>query len=50
MVWVIDGRPRYHLASCLIIKEQQTLAIPRSQALEDGFLPCALCEPNVVPV
>ena len=39
MVWVIDGRPRYHLASCLIIKEQQTLAIPRSQALEDGFLP-----------
>ena len=28
-VWVVDGRPRYHLESCLIIKDQDAEAIPR---------------------
>jgi hypothetical protein len=45
-VWVIDGRPRYHLADCAIIKGQEAEPIPYSQATEDGFMPCSLCEPN----
>ena len=31
-VWVVDGRPRYHLADCMIIKDQQPEAIPFDQA------------------
>jgi hypothetical protein len=44
-VWVVDGRPRYHLQDCLTIKGQQAEAIPREQASEDGFMPCSMCEP-----
>lgn len=47
-VWVIDGRPRYHLADCAIIQGQDAEPIPFEQATEDGFMPCSLCEPNVV--
>jgi hypothetical protein len=47
-VWVIDGRPRYHLADCMIIKGQGAEPIPFEQATEDGFIPCSLCEPNAV--
>jgi hypothetical protein len=45
-VWVIDGRPRYHLGDCAIIKGQDAEAIPYDQATEDGFMPCSLCEPQ----
>jgi hypothetical protein len=44
-VWVIDGRPRYHVADCLIIKNQPAEPIPMAQAAEDGFMPCSMCEP-----
>jgi hypothetical protein len=47
-VWVIDGRPRYHLATCAIIQGQDAEPIPFDQATEDGFMACSLCEPNVV--
>jgi hypothetical protein len=47
-VWVIDGRPRYHLATCAIIQGQDAEPIPFEQATEDGFMPCSLCEPNAV--
>jgi hypothetical protein len=47
-VWVIDGRPRYHLQTCAIIQGQDAEPIPFAQATEDGFMPCSLCEPNVV--
>ena len=47
-VWVIDGRPRYHLATCAIIQGQDAEPIPFEQATEDGFMPCSLCEPNVL--
>jgi hypothetical protein len=47
-VWVIDGRPRYHLAECAIIQGQDAEPIPFEQATEDGFMACSLCEPNVV--
>lgn len=46
-VWVVDGRPRYHLADCLIIKDVDAEEIPVAQATEDGFIPCSMCEPNV---
>jgi hypothetical protein len=46
-VWVIDGRPRYHLENCAIIQDQNAEPIPYSQAADDGFMPCSLCEPNV---
>lgn len=45
-VWVVDGRPRYHRESCEIIRDQPVEAIPHSQANEDGFIPCSLCEPD----
>jgi outer membrane biosynthesis protein TonB len=45
-VWVIDGRPRYHLADCAIIAGQNAEPIPFEQADEDGFMPCSLCEPS----
>jgi hypothetical protein len=45
-VWVIDGRPRYHLGSCAIIKGQDAEAIPYAQATGDGFMACSLCEPH----
>jgi hypothetical protein len=44
-VWVIDGRPRYHRERCEIIDERDAEAIPLSQANDDGFIPCSLCEP-----
>ncbi len=47
-VWVIDGRPRYHLPQCVIIQGQDAEPIPFDQAIEDGFMPCSLCEPQLV--
>src|SRR4029077_13010651 len=49
-VWVVDGRPRYHVADCMIIKDQDAEEIPLEQAAEDGFIPCSMCEPNVTRV
>lgn len=46
-VWVIDGRPRYHRRGCEIIDGQEAEPVPRSQATEDGFIPCSLCQPDV---
>jgi hypothetical protein len=47
-VWVVDGRPRFHRADCMIIKGQDAEPIPFEQASEDGFVPCSLCEPNAL--
>jgi hypothetical protein len=47
-VWVIDGRPRYHRADCEIVEGAVCEAIPHSQAIEDGFIACSLCQPDVV--
>ena len=46
-VWVIDGRPRYHVQKCVIIQGQDAEPIPFDQAVEDGFMPCSLCEPQL---
>jgi hypothetical protein len=45
-VWVVDGRPRYHREGCQILDNQDAEVVPLSQADEDGFIPCSLCEPE----
>lgn len=45
-VWVVDGRPRYHLSGCATIAGQQAEQIPLAQAEQDGFIPCSLCAPS----
>jgi hypothetical protein len=48
-VWVIDGRPRYHLAACGFLLGRGPEPVPLRQAVVDGFSPCALCDPDSVP-
>lgn len=45
-VWVIDGRPRYHLAECRFLNGSVPEPVPLSQAVEDGFTPCSGCDPD----
>jgi hypothetical protein len=45
-VWVVDGRPRYHLSTCASLANRDTEIVPLSQAVQDGFTPCALCDPD----
>jgi hypothetical protein len=45
-VWVIDGRPRYHSWNCDFIHGRSSESVPLAQAVEDGFTPCALCDPD----
>lgn len=45
-VWVIDGRPRYHLSTCGFLAGRDAEPVPLRQAVGDGFTPCALCDPD----
>lgn len=45
-VLVVDGRPRYHLAGCMHLLGRPTEPLPVSEAIELGFSPCSLCEPD----
>jgi hypothetical protein len=45
-VWVVDGRPRYHLPGCAFLIGRGPEPVPLRQAVEDGFTPCALCDPD----
>jgi hypothetical protein len=45
-VWVIDGRPRYHLPGCAFLLGREPERVPLRQAVEDGFTPCAQCDPD----
>jgi hypothetical protein len=45
-VLVIDGRPRYHLAGCVHLLGRESEALPVHEAVELGFTPCGLCEPD----
>jgi hypothetical protein len=45
-VWVVDGRPRYHLEGCATIAGQPAEQITLAQAKQDGFIPCSLCAPT----
>jgi hypothetical protein len=44
-VFVIDGRPRYHLGQCLHLLGRDYEGLPVSEAVELGFTPCAHCRP-----
>ncbi len=46
LVWVIDGRPRYHLVSCDFLTGRSGEPVPLNQAVEDGFSPCGRCDPD----
>jgi hypothetical protein len=45
-VLVIDGRPRYHQAGCVHLLGRESEPLPVSEAVELGFTPCGLCEPD----
>jgi hypothetical protein len=45
-VMVVDGRPRYHLVSCVHLLGREFEAVPVREAVELGFTPCSLCEPD----
>jgi hypothetical protein len=45
-VMVIDGRPRYHLADCVHLLGRDPEPLPVAEAVELGFSPCSLCEPD----
>lgn len=45
-VTVVDGRPRYHQANCPHLMGRDGEPLPLREALELGFTPCALCQPN----
>jgi hypothetical protein len=45
-VYVVDGRPRYHLAGCVHLMDKEAEPLPVNEAAELGFTPCGLCEPD----
>jgi len=45
-VLVIDGRPRYHLAECAHLLGRESEPLPVHEAVELGFTPCDLCQPD----
>jgi hypothetical protein len=45
-VLVCDGRPRYHLPGCVHLLGRDNEPLPVSEAVELGFTPCSLCEPD----
>jgi hypothetical protein len=45
-VFVIDGRPRYHLRGCVHMLGRDSEPLPVSEAVELGFSPCSVCEPD----
>ncbi|MEU0558585.1 hypothetical protein [Dactylosporangium sp. NPDC006015] len=45
-VLVIDGRPRYHVRGCVHLLGRESEPLPISEAVELGFTPCSVCEPN----
>ncbi|WFF00567.1 hypothetical protein [Micromonospora sp. WMMD964] len=44
-VQVVDGHPRYHLASCRYLADRVPEELPVAEAVELGFTPCAHCAP-----
>jgi hypothetical protein len=45
-VLVVDGRPRYHLPGCVHMLGRDSEPLPAREAVELGFTPCSLCEPD----
>jgi hypothetical protein len=45
-VYVVDERPRYHLAGCVHLRGHPAIPLPVDEARTDGFTPCAVCAPE----
>lgn len=45
-VLVVDGRPRYHMPGCVHLLGRDSEPLPVGEAIELGFTPCSLCEPD----
>lgn len=45
-VYVVDGRPRYHLQDCPHLADREVVPLPVAEAREAGFTPCSLCKPD----
>ncbi|MEH0983855.1 hypothetical protein [Micromonospora sp. CPCC 205556] len=43
---VVDGHPRYHLASCAYLVDRDHEPLPVSEAVALGFTPCGRCAPD----
>jgi hypothetical protein len=45
-VYVLDGRPRYHLSGCIhLLARDDSEPLPVNEAEELGFSPCSACAP-----
>jgi hypothetical protein len=47
-VYVVDGRPRYHLRECVHLLGRESESLPVGEANELGFTTCGACEPDAV--
>jgi len=45
-VLVVDGRPRYHVPGCVHVVTRPSEPLDVSEAVELGFTPCSLCNPD----
>lgn len=45
-VRVVDGRPRYHLATCRHLIGRDAVVLPVCDARQAGFTPCGWCAPD----
>src|SRR3954453_15620168 len=45
-VWVADGFPEYHHEGCEELAGLDSVAVAYDQAVEDGFQPCVVCNPD----
>lgn len=45
-VWVIAGRLRYHVWGCEFVRANKSESLSLSQAIGEGFTPCARCDPD----
>ena len=43
---VVDGYPDYHRAGCSTLEGLADEPVPHDQAVEDGFSPCEICDPE----
>lgn len=49
IVFVVDGRPRYHVQSCPRLTGAGSEPLEVEEAREIGFLPCPVCHPDREP-
>ncbi len=46
-VFVVDGRPRYHVEGCRYLSGRQAEQVDVLDAREEGFTPCGVCKPDL---